>query len=592
MKKEIKNLNELKELFSKYGYYAKKKVLIESYLALKNFGGKVKPGQDIRAISLDGPAGSGKTSFVETYSKVAKEIFDEEVVYIEYQCNDTSGKSDLYEEINVTAVIAGKESEVIIPGCVVEAFNEVNKGKKVVLLIDEFDKSRTETDAFFFNLLQSGRINTTQKGLLEIKEEYKTNLQIFFCKNDFRDLSDPLIRRTRNRILSIMTPEEFHNIAENKLSKQEGIPMSLVDLVSFIYEYAYENEKHFKRLPACSEMMIAIIDAYDLNGCEELSSSDMYELILERMFKNEEDLTDFTNLIKQEDNKKYVGLKKLLNDLETSKQNLELIPLREKIARQVLEEDDSIKSKLDSIEEKRQELERLEEELVRKSTSLGTKHEKVHLENGELTSTKINFPISNFNDSTELIKRGQNIFNLYSDYGFTEIISAYFEGLPHYEMIELIKNRKENYSLKIYEDGIYIGGNLIKLVATADDPINPTYRFYCTTPIIPSTYIEVSIGFLKILNSCCSELKRLGKMFPNANTINISINSLILNDLPLEGYEEVMSNVYHIEKENISLQEFIKLTSSLQLENSMSANEILEFINKIMNKDNSLKLEK
>lgn len=94
MKKEIKNLNELKELFSKYGYYAKKKVLIESYLALKNFGGKVKPGQDIRAISLDGPAGSGKTSFVETYSKVAKEIFDEEVVYIEYQCNDTSGKSD------------------------------------------------------------------------------------------------------------------------------------------------------------------------------------------------------------------------------------------------------------------------------------------------------------------------------------------------------------------------------------------------------------------------------------------------------------------------------------------------------------------
>ena len=61
---------------------------------------------------------------------------------------------------------------------------KVNLGKKVVLFIDEYDKAREETDAFLLQFLQSGKVNSTQHGDLEIEEKYKSNLQVILCKNN------------------------------------------------------------------------------------------------------------------------------------------------------------------------------------------------------------------------------------------------------------------------------------------------------------------------------------------------------------------------------------------------------------------------
>jgi len=156
---KIKNVNELKKLFESYGYYPTEEILFEAYLGLKRFGTSISQGQDIYAVCLDGPAGAGKSSFIDVYKKTAKFYYDEEIEVIKYECNDTTGSSELIEEVGMVAVVTKNEEKIIIPGAIAKAIQRVNEGKKVILFIDEFDKSRKETDVFFYGFLQSGEIN-------------------------------------------------------------------------------------------------------------------------------------------------------------------------------------------------------------------------------------------------------------------------------------------------------------------------------------------------------------------------------------------------------------------------------------------------
>ena len=150
------------------GYYATTELLYDIYNALILFEeSSVNPGQDIYAICLEGPPGSGKTEYVQTYTKLANTIFND-VELVEYQCDATTGKTELYEDIHIGSAIRNDPDNVIIAGVIVEAIKKVNNGKKVVLFLDEYDKAREETDAFFYQFLQAGKINTTQHGNLQI----------------------------------------------------------------------------------------------------------------------------------------------------------------------------------------------------------------------------------------------------------------------------------------------------------------------------------------------------------------------------------------------------------------------------------------
>lgn len=132
---------------------------------------------------MEGPPGAGKTEFAKTYTKLSNELF-KNVELVDYQCDATTGKTELFEDINISAAIRGDADNVNIPGKLIEAIKKVNSGKRVVLFIDEYDKAREETDAFLLQFLQSGKINSTQHGDLEIKDEYKGKLQVILCKND------------------------------------------------------------------------------------------------------------------------------------------------------------------------------------------------------------------------------------------------------------------------------------------------------------------------------------------------------------------------------------------------------------------------
>lgn len=193
------SFKEVKDKIEAMGYYATNELLYDTYNALALFNNSgINPGQDIFAICLEGPPGAGKTEFAKTYTKLSNELF-KNVELVDYQCDATTGKTELFEDINISAAIRGDADNVNIPGKLIEAIKKVNSGKRVVLFIDEYDKAREETDAFLLQFLQSGKINSTQHGDLEIKDEYKGKLQVILCKNDMREeLSGPLSRLYKN----------------------------------------------------------------------------------------------------------------------------------------------------------------------------------------------------------------------------------------------------------------------------------------------------------------------------------------------------------------------------------------------------------
>ena len=245
-------INDVKNKVEAMGYYPSDELLYDMYNALVLFNTKaITNGQDIYALCLEGPPGAGKTAYADIYAKLSNELFGN-VELVEYQCDPTTGKTELFEDINISAAIRGDADNVNIPGKLIDAIKKINNGKKVVLFLDEYDKAREETDSFLLQFLQSGKLNSTQHGDLAIKDEYKGNLQVIFCKNDNRkELSGPLSRRVRIIRLDYMEPVIFYKVAHRNLVEESNNPVSeeLLNLVSLMYECTYSDRDSFNRLP-------------------------------------------------------------------------------------------------------------------------------------------------------------------------------------------------------------------------------------------------------------------------------------------------------------------------------------------------------
>lgn len=232
-----------------YGYFAEDELIWQTYINIQNLINNGQVGQDIHAICLEGPPGAGKTEYAKIYRKVLKDFVQDDVELIDYQCDSTTGKSDLYEEIRVAAAIAGNPDEVIIAGKLVEAIDSVNAGKKVILFLDEYDKAREETDAFLLKFLQEGKVNTTQRGNVEIRPENMQNLQVLLCKNQMREeLSGPLERRVKIVRLKEMRPEVFFKVANRQLPNANK---DVINAVSILYGAIYDNKDDFARMTSC-----------------------------------------------------------------------------------------------------------------------------------------------------------------------------------------------------------------------------------------------------------------------------------------------------------------------------------------------------
>ena len=547
------NIEELKSKIEETGYIATEELIYETFNALCLFNdSEVSPGQDIFAICLEGPPGAGKTEFAKVYTKISNKLFDNNVEMVDYQCDATTGKTELFEDINISAAIRGDADNVNIPGKLVEAIKKVNTGKKVILFIDEYDKAREETDAFMLQFLQSGKINSTQHGDMEVKEEYKGNLQVILCKNDMREeLSGPLSRRIRIIRLDYMEPSTFYKVANRVLveNKEDKVNDGLLNLVTLMYQNAYDKRDLFDRLPSCSEMLIALEDADRLLKRANAPKYIIYNTIIKNMFKSPDDIKTFENGLKgsrKEDDKKLSNLIGEMKNQETTSSPVDINSLisqniynreNQKInarSKELKELVEAYKEKFAKMEEERQAA--IEKEL-----------QQINLNGGRLVAyNNPNNAIKNFDDSTEFVKRGENIFEVMPT-DWTNVATISVPMMNHKNFIDYLIKKASEFEIKVYENGIVIADNnnqMLIAYGEADVNNNMRYRIMSNTPVMPSTYLEDITVFTEMLSKIhFNELNESNNNLSETLAF-IAIDCLVYNDEEI-SYDKVSDNIYN-----------------------------------------------
>lgn len=574
----------IEDLMKNHGYNATKELQYDAFLALLYFSSKnITPGQDIYAVCLEGPPGAGKTFYAETYTKLVKDIYDTEVEFIEYQCDATTGKNELFEDINISAAIRHDDEKVSIPGKLVRAIKEVNKGKKVILFIDEYDKAREETDAFLLQFLQSGKLNSNQFGDLGIERKFINNLQVILCKNDFREqLSGPLSRRLRMIRLDYMKPTIFYEVAKKILLDSDmKVSEGLVNLVSLMYNAVYEEKDLFVRIPSCSEMLIAITDADRLMKFADAPKHIIYDILIKGIFKEKDDIETFEKGITSKNKE----LKDLIDEMKSSKQEVNEESITIMLANSILKEEadalnkenrrlnEELKSKLEELEKQKKENEEKSDEAlalaqqyieeyskkINELETLSEEKKKGKLKIGEssleLTNDDEEF-ISNFKEE-EYIKRGKSIFSV-SKSEFTNIANIDINAEVTKNIVDDAKKRK----LMVYENGILLfrNSNMSLVLSRTQVANNEKIKFFVDSVVTPIELIKKMIdylnnGYLKKnlslinIDSIVYINEKFKKLFASMNfdelmTISVYENLYRFNYKGnLEGVDTIFSNL-------------------------------------------------
>jgi len=161
-----------------------------------------------KAVLLRGPAGVGKTQLTYLIAR----YLDAEYVF--FQCTyGTDEDMLLYKYVPTEQTKSGIK---IALGPVPRAL-KISQRKKVVLVLDEFDKTRPSADALLLDTLQNTRVS------LYLGDDNETiitgnpdNLIVFLTSNDMREFSEPLLRR-----LVVITLEPLPTTAVYEMLKKQ-----------------------------------------------------------------------------------------------------------------------------------------------------------------------------------------------------------------------------------------------------------------------------------------------------------------------------------------------------------------------------------
>ncbi|MGC8773285.1 MAG: AAA family ATPase [Conexivisphaera sp.] len=168
----------------------------------------------VPAFLLRGPAGVGKTYLTKQIS----ECLGGEYIFFQATLN-TSEDDLLYKYVPDISTPAGVR---ITYGPLPKALQE-SRARTTVLAIDEFDKTRPSADALLLDYLQSARVSLYLGGEEDVIEGRKENLIVLLTSNDFREFSEPLMRRLITIDMKPLPPEEVERLLRERFSDEKII---------------------------------------------------------------------------------------------------------------------------------------------------------------------------------------------------------------------------------------------------------------------------------------------------------------------------------------------------------------------------------
>lgn len=182
----------------------KKQLNSAGYICNSKFSAAVKAALHtlpVAGAALTGPIGTGKSYLPEVLSGILK------TEYFFYQCFPGTREEDLLVKMLPSEnTISGIELHDGVILQAVEATLRNDDGKRVILVLDEWDKTRPSADSFLLDFLQTGRINFSGR----IFTADLSRLIVFLTVNIERELSEPLIRRLPKIEFKPLTPSSVH----------------------------------------------------------------------------------------------------------------------------------------------------------------------------------------------------------------------------------------------------------------------------------------------------------------------------------------------------------------------------------------------
>ena len=155
------------------------------YICSHEFAAKVASSLNTKPVAgaiLSGPAGTGKSYLPQ----ILAEVLDRELYF--HQCSAGTREDDLLMKLLPSEkTVSGIAIE---PGKIYQATKASNE-RKVILVLDEWDKTRPTADGFFLDYLQYGRLSVPGKTVMAKLD----NLTIFLTTNNEREFQEPLLRR-------------------------------------------------------------------------------------------------------------------------------------------------------------------------------------------------------------------------------------------------------------------------------------------------------------------------------------------------------------------------------------------------------------
>lgn len=142
-------------------------------------------GSGMPAILLEGEPGVGKTALAEAVAAVIG------CPLVFAQGHSWLSADDLFTGVHVPSAVAGDAAHVELPGVLLQAARASQAGR-VVVLLDEWDKTPDRCDALLLDVLQSGRVPTAPGVHERIRPD---RALIFVGANARRELDGALYRR-------------------------------------------------------------------------------------------------------------------------------------------------------------------------------------------------------------------------------------------------------------------------------------------------------------------------------------------------------------------------------------------------------------